>query len=34
MILAELKAAFKKGASKGSEAPTRAIQSAMTGVCQ
>ena len=33
-ILAELKADFKTGASKGSEAPTHATQSVMTGVCQ
>ena len=36
-ILGELKAAFKTGASKGSDAPTRATQSATTylsGVCQ
>ena len=36
-ILAELKAAFKTGVSKGSEAPTRPTQSATTyllGVCQ
>ena len=33
-ILAELKAAFETGASKGSEAPTRATQSAMTGIYQ
>ncbi len=34
--MAELKAAFKTGVSKGSEAPTRAHQSTtyLSGVCQ
>ena len=30
----ELKAAFKTGTSKGSDAPTHPTQSAMTGMCQ